>query len=73
MSKYFSGEWLALKVFELDKETSGLVIIKNKGLGFIVSNNETIGLFIYYLNVKTADVFLPTTILRTRFQTSLKN
>ena len=43
---------LALKVFIIDKETSGLVIIKNKSLvpwralGFIFNNNQAIGLYL---------------------------
>ena len=43
---------LALKVFIIDKETSGLVIIKNKSLvplralGFIFNNHQAIGLYL---------------------------
>ena len=43
---------LALKVFKIDKETSGLVIIKNKSLvpwwalGFIFNNHQAIGLYL---------------------------
>ena len=43
---------LALKVFIIDKEISGLVIIKNKSLvpwqalGFIFNNHHSIGLYL---------------------------
>ena len=46
------NRWLALKVFKIDKETSGLVIIKNKSLmpwralGFILNNHQAIGLYL---------------------------
>ena len=45
---------LALKVFIIDKETSGLVIIKNKSLvpwwalGFIFNNHQAIGLYLLH-------------------------
>ena len=46
------NRWLALKVFIIDKETSDLVIIKNKSLvpwralGFIFNNHQAIGLYL---------------------------
>ena len=45
---------VALKVFIIDKETSGLVIIKNKSLipwralGFIINNHQAIGLYLLH-------------------------
>ena len=45
---------LALKVVIIDKETSGLVIIKNKSLvplralGFIFNNHQAIGLYLLH-------------------------
>ena len=48
------NRWLASKVFKIDKETSDLVIIKNKSLvpwrapGFIFSNPQAIGLYLLW-------------------------
>ena len=45
---------LALKVFIIDKETSGLVIIKNKSLmpwralGFTFNNHQAFGLYLLH-------------------------
>ena len=48
------NRWLTLRVFIKDKETSGLVIIKNKSLvpwralSFIFNNHQAIGLYLLH-------------------------
>ena len=48
------NRWLALKVFKIDKETSGLMIIKKKALCpdghsvFIFNNHQAIGLYLLH-------------------------